>query len=172
MVAKTYLATYHAVVFNNHAAADACLGGNHNALTDIAVMTNVHHVIQFGAASDPRAPQRGAIYTRVCAKFNVVFDNHGANLGKLVVAHIVAYITEAICPYTDPCMKNHLMAKRNSVVQNDVGVKHTLISERDIRTNNYSGFESCISADVSIVAHEHVRADESCERYVGSVCDY
>jgi hypothetical protein len=132
-------------------------------------MTDVHHVIQFGAASDPSATQGGAIYTRMRAKFNFVFDSHGPDLGKFVIPHIVADITEAIRPYTDPGMKNYSMAKRNSVVQNYVGVKHTFIAHSDIRTNHYSRFEPCVRADVSTVAHAHMRADEGCERNVGGV---
>src|SRR6266404_231051 len=116
MVTKTYLAADHAVVFNDHTTADARLSRNHHALPDVAVVAHMYQIIQFRPTADPCATQGGAIYTRVSAEFDLVFDNYGADLRKLVIAHVVAHVAKTIGPNADAGMKNHVMAQRDSVV--------------------------------------------------------
>src|SRR5437879_887392 len=52
VVAESDLTANHAVIFNRHAAADSGLRRNHHPLSNVAVMTDMNHIIEFRAASD------------------------------------------------------------------------------------------------------------------------
>jgi hypothetical protein len=65
-------------------------------------------------------------------------------------------------------MQDYMMAQRDSVVQNDVGMKHTVIAYTYIRSHYDPGFDPCVSSDVRVLADVHVRADKSSKRDVGS----
>src|SRR5258707_9381204 len=65
VIAKANLSTNHSVVFNHHSAANTRLSSDHHALTNVAVVTHVNHVVQFGAAADTSATESRAIHARV-----------------------------------------------------------------------------------------------------------
>src|SRR5258705_227816 len=107
VIAKANLSTNHRVVFNHHTAADTRLGSDHHALTNVAVVTHVNHVVQFGTAADTSTTESRAIHARVGSELDVVFNDHAADLRKLVVAHVISHIAKTIGPTTNSNVANH-----------------------------------------------------------------
>src|SRR5258705_11375975 len=134
VIAKANLSTNHRVVFNNHTAADTRLGNAHHSLTNVAVVTHVNHVVQFGAGADTSATESRAIHARIGSELDIVFNDHGADLRKLVAAHVISHIAKTIGPNTNANVENHAVADRDSVIQNYVAMENTSISHWDIRT--------------------------------------
>src|SRR4051812_11262063 len=54
MIAEAHLSADHAIIFDGDAAADAGLRRDHHALANIAVVTDVDHVIELRALADAR----------------------------------------------------------------------------------------------------------------------
>ena len=96
MIAEPNLPANHHVVFNCHTAADAGLCSNHYALANVAVVSHVDQVVNLRPAANPRLSQRRAIDAGVRAKLNIIFNDDGAPLRKLVVAHVVTDVAEAV----------------------------------------------------------------------------
>src|SRR5262245_43595726 len=65
VIAKADLTSNHAVIFNCHAAADSGLGGDDHALADIAVVSDVNHVVEFGSPANARPAQSTSVDRRV-----------------------------------------------------------------------------------------------------------
>src|SRR5258705_1394266 len=172
VIAKANLSTNHRVVFNHHTAADARLSSDHHALTNVAVVTYVNHVVQFGAAADASATESRAIHARVGSELDVVFNDHGADLRKLVVAHVISHIAKTIGPNTNANVENHAVAERDSVIQNYVGMENALISHCDIRTNYHTCFDSSVGADTRVFSNINLRTNKGCQGDVGGFCKY
>src|SRR4030081_3594220 len=120
VIAKTNLASDHAIIFNGNAAANARLRRDYHAFADVTVVTDVHHVINLRAAADARATQRRAIDAGVSAQFDVVFDQHGPNLGKLVITRLAAYVTETIRANDNARMEDDAIAYGYAIFQENV----------------------------------------------------
>src|SRR5258707_3939559 len=147
VIAKANLSPNPRVVFNNHTAADTRLGSDHHALTNVAVVTHVNQDAQLGAAADTSATESRAIHAGIGSELDIVFNDHGADLRKLVVAHVISHIAKTIGSNTNANVENHAVAERDSVIQNYVGMENTFISHRDIRTNYRTCFNSGVRTD-------------------------
>ena len=126
VVAKTNLSADNAVIFDRDAAADAGLSGDHYAFADIAVVSDVDHVVELGAAADSRAAQSRAIDAGVRAQLYVVFDYHRADLRKLVMALLTANITKSIGSHHHAGMQDDAISNSHVVINHDVWMNHTI----------------------------------------------
>src|SRR5438067_2828405 len=52
VIAEANLTADHAIIFDGNAAADPRLRGDHHALANVAVVTDVHHVVELGSFAD------------------------------------------------------------------------------------------------------------------------
>src|SRR5206468_12138347 len=52
MIAKAHLSANNAIIFDRHAAADARWCGNDYALTNVAVVTDMDHIVELCAFAD------------------------------------------------------------------------------------------------------------------------
>src|ERR1700752_4647481 len=126
------------------------------------------HVIYFSTAADACAPECGAIHTGMCADLDVVFNDHCSNLRKLLITEIVTHVAKTVCADTNPRMQNHASTDRNSVIQNNIRMQHTIITDGYIRPKHHTGFESCVSAHVRMIANAYVWTNIRCQCNVGS----
>src|SRR5689334_7343682 len=168
VIAETDLPANHRLVFNHDAAADAGLRGNHDPFPDVAVVTDVHDVVEFRAASDARAAECGAVYAGVRAEFDVVLNYYRADLRKLLVAVIVAHVTKTVSADTHGCVQYDAIAKRDAVVENDVRMQHAVVADRHVRADDDAGFNARRSADARVFTDLDVRADVSRQCDVGA----
>src|SRR5258705_13071759 len=172
VIAKANLSTNHRVVFNHHTDGDARLSSDHQALSNVAVVTYVNHVVQFGAAADASATESRAIHAGIGSELDIVFNDHGADLRKLVVAHVISHIAKTIGSNTNANVENHAVAERDSVIQNYVGMENTFVSHRDIRTNYRTCFDSCVGADTRVFSNTNLRTNKCCQGDVSGFCNY
>src|SRR6266568_7080247 len=135
VIAEPDLPANHAIIFNRHAAADAGLCCNHHPLSNVAVMTDVDHIIQFCSFANACAPQRPAIDARVRAQFDVVFDNDRADLRKFVITHVAANVAEAVGADDYAGMKNDPITNRHSVFEKYVWMNHAIVADLDVVAN-------------------------------------
>src|SRR5262249_16346668 len=73
------------VVFKRAAAADADLRRQQPVAPDGHAVRDLHQVVDLAAGADARLAERGSIDGGVGADFDVVFDDHAADLRDLVV---------------------------------------------------------------------------------------
>src|SRR6185436_9978899 len=168
---KTDLPADHAIVFDGDAAADSGLGRNDYALPDVTVVANVHHVVQLRAAADSRASQRGAIDAGLSAQFDLVFNYHRADLGKLVMTLLIANIAETIGADHDSGMKNHAVSNGHVVVNHDVRMNHAIAADGDMVANAGPRVDLRAAADLCLVSDGNIGSDIGGQSDVGSVRD-
>src|SRR5882724_5959849 len=153
VIAKADLSADDAIIFNGNAAADAGLGRDHDAFTDVAVVSDVDHVVDLRPTPDTRATQRRAIYAGVCSQFDVVFDYHCADLGKLVVTHFTAHIAKTICADNDPGMQEDSAAYGDAVFEENIRMNHAIAADPDVVP------DFCAGANLRSVANDGVLTD-------------
>ena len=78
-------AQYSKVAYRD-AAGQSGLRRNHHAVTDIAVMSDMHEVVELRSGAHSRYAQRRAIHTRVSADLHIVPNLYRADLRKFHVA--------------------------------------------------------------------------------------
>src|SRR5689334_7026947 len=126
------------------------------------------HVVELGAAPDARTTQRRPIDTTVRANLDVVFNHDRSDLRKLLVSEIVTHVTKSICTETHARVQDHAISNRDSVVQHDIRMQDTIVTDAGVRTQHHARFESCVSADVRVLADTDVWTNISRECDVGS----
>src|SRR5438874_2624618 len=139
VIAETHLAANYAIIFNCHSAADAGLRGNHNSLANVAVMTDVDQVVDLRAPADPRAAQSRAIDAGVHAQLNIIFNDHRADLWKLVIAHVAAHVPEPIGADYYAGMKNDPATNRHAVFEKYVWMNHAIAADCNVVANLCTG---------------------------------
>jgi hypothetical protein len=135
-----------------------------HALANVAVVADVHEVIKLRPASNSRTSQRGAIYTGVSSQLNIIFNDDGAALRKLVVTplHIaVAHVAEAVRADHDAGVQYHAIADRYIVVKRNAGIKHCVATYPDVIAYDHTGFNAGAGSDSAAFPYRHVRADEN-----------
>src|SRR4051812_38378651 len=98
MLADADLSANDNLIFYSDAPRKPCLRRDNHVLAKLAVVPDVHQIIDLGAAANSRGFQRSAIYGRVRPDFYVVADFKVADLREFFVppAFGIAYISEAI----------------------------------------------------------------------------
>src|SRR5713226_466964 len=124
-------------------------------------MTDVHQVVELRTATDARTAQRASIHAGVRTQFDVVFNDHGSDLRKLVVALLVADITKTVCANDYTGMQDHSIANGDVVIDHDVRMNDTLAAHNDVVANTYSGQDLRPDSDSAVLTDGHVRTDES-----------
>jgi hypothetical protein len=168
VIPKTNLSADHRVVFDHDAAADPRLRRNHDAFADVAVVTDVNHVVELRTASDARATQCGAIDASVRAELNILFDHDRADLRKFLVAVIVANISKAIGSEANARVQNYAIADRDAVIQNNIRMQHAFVADANVCANDDTRFHARVSADMRVFTDLNVRADVCRQRDVSA----
>jgi hypothetical protein len=86
LFSKTGLAAHDYMLAELARAGKSDLRSHYRVGADLAVVADVHKIIQFNAFADARVVERAAIDCCVRADFDIVGDFHDAHLGKLPVA--------------------------------------------------------------------------------------
>src|SRR5262244_3937703 len=87
---------------------------------------------------------------------HVIFDQHCADLRKLVIAHAIAHITKAVRPNANAGMKDYLIANIYSVIENHVRVEHTFVADSDVGPNYTPCFYARVDSDMGVFADANV----------------
>src|SRR5712692_9311246 len=92
------LATQHDILFYHNTARKTDLCGNDDVLPDLAVMSDMHQIVDLRAATDARDLECTPIDSRIGADLDVVANLQSPHLGKFLIpaGRGIAHITEAI----------------------------------------------------------------------------
>ena len=132
MIAETHLAADDAIIFDRDAAADPGLRGNHHACADIAVVSDMDHIVQLGSFSNPSATERAAIDSRVGAQLDVVFDDDRADLRKFVVTHVSAHISKTVSANDNSGMQNHAVTDHHAILNENIRMNYAVRADRHL----------------------------------------
>src|SRR5437588_5756423 len=152
VVAESDLTANHAVIFNRHAAADSGLRRDHHPLSNVAVMTDMNHIIEFRAASDSRSSQRAPIDAGVRAQLNIIFNDDRTDLRKFVIAQVAAHVPEPIGADDNPRVENHSIANGHSVFDENIRMNNA------VSTDSYMVADFCARANLRTLANCRILA--------------
>ena len=141
MFSDAHLAAKNDILLDNDAAGEPGLGRDHDVFTDLAVVSDVHQVIDLGAPSDSCHFQCPPVDGRVGSNFNIVSDFETSYLGKLFIVsrRAVTNITEAICCQYRTSMNDHAIAEPSSRINSHVGINFAIASDRNTRADHHAG---------------------------------
>jgi hypothetical protein len=161
VIAEANLPADHTIIFYGDAAANSSLRRNYHALTNVAVVADVNHVVELGPLSYSRAAKGASIHGRVRTQLHIIFDNDRADLRKFVVAHLIAHIAKTICADDDAGVKNHSIADSYAVLDEDIRVNYAVVTDRHAVANLRAGANLRSIADNCAFTDTHKRADEN-----------
>src|SRR5260370_29257045 len=104
-------------------------------------MTDMNHVIEFRTSSDSRSTQSRAIDAGVRTQLNIIFNDDGTDLRKLVIAHVAAHVTKTVCADHHSGVKNHAIADADAVLEKNVRMNHTVFAARNVIADLRAGSE-------------------------------
>src|SRR5262245_22190202 len=107
VIAKPNLPANHRVVFDGDAAADSSLSGDYNTRTDIAVVADMDHVVEFGSLPDPGSTKCRTVHAGVRSELDIILDHNSSDLRKLVIAHRISHVSKTVRADADGGMQNH-----------------------------------------------------------------
>lgn len=120
-VAYTHLAADDGVIADYDPARKPGLRGDDYVIADLAIVADVHLVIEFDAVADAGDSQSCAVNAGIRANFDVVSDFDRAHLRKLAVMPVfVERETEAIGTDDRACVHDGIAANVDAVVYGDV----------------------------------------------------
>ncbi len=160
MIAEADLTADDAVIFNSDAATDAGLGSDHYPFPYVTVVSDMNHVVDLRAAANARPAKSCAIYTSVRPQFDVVFDCHSPDLGKLVITHLAADVAEAIGTNNYTSMENHSIAYRYAVFKENIRMNHAIAADRYVVANFCARANLCPITDGRIFTETNKRANK------------
>jgi len=113
-------------------------------------MTDMNHVIDFRSAANARAPESPAIYASIRTQFDVIFDDYGPDLGKLVIAHFAANIAETIGADDYSSVEYDAIAYRYTVFKENVRMNHAIAADPHVVT------DFCARANLRPITHDRI----------------
>src|SRR5262249_9601561 len=140
-------------------ATDSSLSSDYYSFTNVAVVTNVNHVVELCSSTDSCATKCRAINARVSSKFHIVFNDYRADLWKLMITHSIAHVTESVCANADSSVKDDVVTDRHVVVKDNVWMKNATSADCYVVTYHNACFDTSRRADMSVFADTNVRTD-------------
>lgn len=160
VIAEPNLAADDAIIFDGDAAADSGLRGNHHALSDVAVVSHMDHVVELRSFTNSRTTERATIDSRVRTQLDVVFDNDCANLRKLVVTHVAANITKAVGANDNSRVQNDSVADCHAVFNENIRMDNAVRADADVIADFSSSSNLRSITNRRILANANERADK------------
>src|SRR6476660_10124883 len=96
-------------------------------------MGDLDKVVYFGSFANAGFAQSTAVNTCIRTDLDIILNNNGAYLGKLVInAFVIANIPEAVCPDNRSRMNHATVADLNIIVNDAVGMNDCEFLDRNI----------------------------------------
>ena len=139
------------------AAGKSGLRGDHYIFSDLAVMTDVHQIVDLRASADAGDVQGAAIHGRVGADLDVIFNFQPADLRKLFIPAglLIAHVAEAVAAEHRAGVNDHAIAESRARIDSDIRI------QIDSRVRCFTfGADHAAGADPRILSDVHVFADD------------
>src|SRR5208282_5338526 len=159
LLPKTRLAAHHYVLAEIARAGKTDLCGHNGVRADLAVVCDVHQVIQFNAFPDARVVERTAINGRVGANLNVVRDFDDSGLRKFPVAALALRVAETVGSNHGSRVNFHAMPDANARVKSDARMDPAVIADPAACADHAVCANLRAFADVGVFADDGERAD-------------
>src|SRR3954451_1497533 len=98
LISCSYLAANYGVVSYRDAARKAGLCCDNHMKSNLAIVGDMHHVVEFGPIPDSRYAESSTIDTGVCSDLDIITDVDSPHLGKLVIVISCKSEAEAVRP--------------------------------------------------------------------------
>ena len=98
--------------------------GNDYVPPDLAIVSDVNHVVELRALANTRNAQGCAVHTGVRTDLDVVFHLNGTDLRELLVVVLNHREAESICPDYTPGMEQNTRTDPDAVIQRDIRSKN------------------------------------------------
>jgi len=161
MIGNAHLTRHYHAIFQHRAAGKAGLRGDHNVLADLAVVANVHQVVDFCASGYAGCVQCTAINGGVGADFDVIFDFEAADLRKLFITagRLIAHVAEAIAAEHRARVNDDSVSEACTGIDRDVRIQITIASDDCFRADHAAGADPRALADGRALADDYSLSD-------------
>ncbi len=126
---------------------------DHRVRADLAVVADVHEIVQFHAFGDARVVERAAIDRRVRSDFDIVGNFHDARLRKFPVPPFAVRVAKSVCANDRAGMNFHAMPDADAGVKSDARMNPAILADpaacadHGMRADLRSLADMCIFAD-------------------------
>ena len=135
------------------------LRGDHGVRADLAVVADVHEIIELDAFGDARVVERTAVDGGVRADFHIVGDFDNSCLRKFPILPFSLRVTETVC--ADDCsgMNLHAMADAHAGVESDSRMNAAVFANPATCSDYGMCADLCACADVGVLSDDGVGTD-------------
>ena len=124
---------------------------------DLAVVADLHQVVDLGARADARRLEGAAINRRAGADLDVVADLDAAQLRHLDVLAVLKTIAETIGAEHGVGVDDDAVAEDRAVVENDVRMQDHIVAEPAIAADDDAAVKSAAGAENAALADDGER---------------
>jgi len=96
MIDKSNLASNHDTISERTAPGNSNLSDDNAMPSDRDVVRDVNEIVDLGALSDHRIAARATVDRRAGTNFNIILNNHSANLGDFQMPTFAGQIAESV----------------------------------------------------------------------------
>src|SRR5215469_2346676 len=155
MFAHAHLPADDHIVFNCNAAGKSRLGSNDDIVTDLAVVPDVHQVIDLRAGPDTRSLKCSAVDRTVGANFNLIFNVKLSDLREffMCAGSRVANVPKAIASENCAGVNDHAIAKSRAGINGHIWINLAFFP------NGYTVAEPASRSNPGAVANADVFLD-------------
>src|SRR6266545_3768989 len=159
VVGDTYLPRQDRPVADPAGAGNADLGDQDHVLADLAVMPDLHQVVDLRAPADHRVAERPPIDGAVGPDFHVSVDPQAAHLGDFAMGRAVERIAESVGAQHGSGVHDHAVPDADAVPDDDPGVEPHLITECRVHPDKTERSDAAAGADHRPALDHSMRAD-------------
>src|SRR5216683_5328114 len=129
MVRNADLTRDHDVIARGAGACDSHLTDQQVVSPDLAVVADLHEIIDLGAFANDRGLERAAVDGGAGADFHVIADLHMAELRDFVVASVMQAIAESVRADHRAGMDRDAMTQNGAVIKDGMRIESDIISK-------------------------------------------
>src|SRR5256885_4193307 len=123
------------------------------------VVPDLYEVVDFRPFTDDSRAERAAIDRNIGANFNIVMDNHVADLRYFAVNASVEHISESIRADHGPGMNRHALADLRARIHDHVGKTVRLFAQSRIGPDVIAALKNHAWSDLCALSYDAPRAN-------------
>src|ERR1700730_396414 len=139
MIGDTDLARQDGAVADRARARDTDLRHEDDVLPHVAVMPDLHQIVDLAAAPDARFAERRPVDGGIGPDLHIVLDPQPAHLGNLAVGRPVEGVAEAVRAQYGTGMDDHPIADDHAVADDGARMEHDVVSQHGSRPDEAQG---------------------------------
>ena len=146
-------------VTERRAASDTDLRGEATIFSNDNVVCDLDEIIQFGAAFNQRFSKCRSINSSIRSNFNIVFNDHGSDLGDFVVSVANGCESEAVAANNCAAVDDHPVADGYLFSDTDMWIDKTISADLGSFADVDKGLNNGIISNFNVVSDIGKRLD-------------